>query len=239
MVNSTIQKTNPDRLARITGFLYFLMIPLGIFSIMYVPKKIFIEGDGATTMHNINLYGNLFKQGIFSAVMLQIINIFVAIFLYRLLKPVNQKHARLLVLLFIISVPITLLNELNHLAVLLLSSGKAYFSIFSSEQLQSFIFMFNDLHKYGIKITSIFWGLWLFPMGYLIYQSSFLPRFLGILLIIGCFGYLVDFISYFIFPDLKIPTISIYTSLGELILPFWLMFAGVNTQRWLEVNSLS
>ncbi len=232
---TTATDINPSRLARITGALYFSIIPLGIFSIMYVPKQIFIYGDASATMANLSALEPLFRLGILGAIILQIINIFIALYLYKLLKPVNRNQAFMMVLLFVVSVPITIFNELNHLAVLLINKNPEYLQSFSNEQIQGMIFLFNDLHKFGIKLATFFWGLWLLPMGLLIYKSTFLPKILGVLLIIGCFGYMFDLVSYFLLPELSLPSISVFTSLGELLLPLWLMVRGVNDSKWFEV----
>ena len=106
--------------------------------------------------------------------------IFVVLFLYKLLKPVNQYYALLMALFLLLAVPITLINELFHVAVLVLLN--------SAEPSHSLVSLFLELHEHGIFVSQIFWGLWLFPMGYLVFRSGFLPKFLGVLLIIGCPG---------------------------------------------------
>ena len=80
-------------------------------------------------------------------------------------------------------------------------------------------------------IAHIFWGLWLLPMGYLIFKSGYIPRILGVLLIIGGFGYLIDFVTFLLFPDFEV-TIAEFTFIGELLLPLWLLFKGVDVARW-------
>src|SRR5512141_1955773 len=89
-------------------------------------------------------------------------------------------------------IPIGMLNELNHIAVLLLLSGANYLTPFTASQLRALVLLFHDLHTGGLNIAQVFWGLWLFPMGYLVFKSGFLPRILGVLLMIGCFGYVIQ-----------------------------------------------
>jgi Domain of unknown function (DUF4386) len=91
--------------------------------------------------------------------------------------------------------------------------------------------LFLDLHKYGISIAGIFWGLWLFPMGYLVFKSGFLPRVLGILLIIGCFGYLIDSFAAFLLPNNAI-SVALFTFWGEVLFPLWLLVKAVNVEQW-------
>jgi hypothetical protein len=97
--------------------------------------------------------------------------------------------------------------------------------------LQALVPLFLDLHEYGIQVASIFWGLWLLPLGILVYKSGFLPRILGVLLVIGFFGYLIDFVTFFYFPNFDSP-IVLLTSIGELLFPLWLLIKGVNVEQW-------
>jgi uncharacterized protein DUF4386 len=160
-----------------------------------------------------------------------IVNVFVVLALYRLLKPVSKDMASLMVVFLLLSVPIGMLNELNHIAVLLLVSGANYLTPFTTSQLQALILLFHDLHTGGLNIAQVFWGLWLFPMGYLVFKSGFLPKVLGILLIIGCFGWLADSFAAFLLPNLGLK-IGMFTGLGEVLLPLWLVIKGVNVEQW-------
>jgi hypothetical protein len=153
--------------------------------------------------------------------------------LYKLLKPVNRNLALLMVIFILLGVPIAMLNELNHFVVLLLLSGADYLTVFTADQLQALVPLLLDLHEHGIMIAHIFWGLWLLPMGYLIFKSGYIPRILGVLLIIGGFGYLIDFVTFLLFPDFDV-TIAEFTFIGELLLPLWLLFKGVDVEQWEE-----
>ena len=217
--------------ARIAGFLYLLLIPLGVFGLLYVPNTLMVPGDAAATANNILTNELLFRLSIVSAILVPLVNIVVALFLYKLLKPVNKNYAALMVIFTLVAAPIAMLNELNHVAVLLLLKGPEYLTIFTTSQLQSLVPLFLDLHKSGIQIAGIFWGLWLFPMGYLVFKSNYIPKIIGVLLIIGCFGYLIDFVTFFVFPDFGV-VISEYAFLGEVLMVFWLLIKGVNVEQW-------
>lgn len=208
-----------------------MLFPLGIFGIIYVPSSLIVLGDAATTASNIMANELLYRLSIVTALTLQIVNIFLALALYKLLNPVDKNNAVLMIILVLVAAPIAMLNELNHVAVLLVLSGSDFLTTFSMDQVQASVPLFLNLHEHGVFIAQIFWGLWLFPMGYLIFKSNFLPLALGILMIIGGFGYLVDSFVYFIFPDFDV-TFSEFTFLGELLLPLWLMFKGVNHEQW-------
>ncbi len=228
---TTKETFNPNKTARVAGYLYLMLFPLGIFGIIYVPSSLIVLGDAATTASNIMANELLYRLSIVTALTLQIVYIFLALALYKLLNPVDKNNAVLMVILVLVAAPIAMLNELNHVAVLLVLSGSDLLTTFSLDQVQASVPLFLNLHEHGVFIAQIFWGLWLFPMGYLIFKSNFLPKALGILMIIGGFGYLVDSFVYFIFPDFDV-TVSEFTFLGELLLPLWLMFKGVNHEQW-------
>ncbi|MFC7195109.1 DUF4386 domain-containing protein [Halosimplex aquaticum] len=125
-VRSTDLGISPNRLARIAGFLHLSLIPVGVFGILYVPSTLFVPGDIATTASNIAANESLFRLSIVSALLAQVINIFVVILLYKLLKPVSKNLASLMVIFLLLGVPIAMLNELTHYATLLLVSGSEY-----------------------------------------------------------------------------------------------------------------
>ena len=118
--------------------------------------------------------------------------IFVALAFYHLLKGVNQRHASLMVILLVVSVPIAFINELNAIAALVLVRGADFLSLFDEPQRDALAMLFLNLHGHGIDLAGIFWGLWLFPLGLLVYRAGFLPRILGVVLMANCFAYPVN-----------------------------------------------
>ena len=228
------ENLNPNKIAKIAGLLYLSMVPLGFFG-MYGHSNLIVPGDATTTVNNIMASGSLFRLSIMSALVVQIVNILLVLVLYKLLKPVSRNYALLMVIFFLVSVPITMLNELNQFAVLLLLSGTEYLTVFETDELHALVILFLDLHEHGIHISGMFWGLWLFPMGYLVYKSSFLPGVLGVLLMIGFLGYVVDSVRFYFFPSFE--PIVLYTFWGELLFPLWLLIKGVNVEHW-EKSSL-
>ena len=222
---------SPQKIARTAGLLYLMLAALSAFGLVYVPSVFVAPGDAATTISNILANEWLFRLGIVSNLLTFTVNIFVAVFLYKLLKPVNKGMASLMVVLILMGLAIAMLNELNQVAALLLVSGAMHLAAFTADQLHALASLFLDLYEHGFIIAHIFFGLWLFPMGYLIFKSGFLPRFLGVLLVIAGFGYLADFILFFLFPDVGV-TISEFTFIGEVLLILWLLIKGVNVEQW-------
>jgi uncharacterized protein DUF4386 len=228
-------ETSPQIYARIAGLLYLILVPLGIFGVLYVPSALIVPADAATTARNIVASESLFRLSILTALAVQVINLLVVLLLYKLLKPVNRDLAALMVIFLLTGVPIAMLNELNQLAALRLAGGAAYLNGFSAEQLHALVPFFLGLHKDGVLIAEIFWGLWLLPMGWLVIRSGFLLKILGVLLILGCLGYLADSLTYFLFPAYAAAVSPIATTpagIAELLFALWLLIKGVNVEQW-------
>jgi len=227
---ATTERMNPNKVARIAGLLY---IPAWILSLvaMLLRQSLIVPGDAATTASNIWASNFVFSLSVVMDLIVQVVFIFLVLALYKLLKPVNKNQAALMVILFLVSVPIAMLNAVSHFAALLLSSGPNYLAAFPAEQVHALVPFFLELNEIGVFIAYIFWGLWLFPLGYLVFKSGFLPRLLGIYLMISCFGYLIDFVTFFFFPDLRV-SINMLTGWAELILCLWLLIKGVNVEQW-------
>ena len=164
-----------------------------------------------------------------------IIFIMLPLALYRLLSSVNREHALLMVIFAIVSVPISYLNIAHQVDVLDLFGDDSYLKVFSKEELGAQIMLSLESHGNGILITQTFWGLWLFPFGYLVYKSGFLPKFLGIMLMLGCLGYLIDFFGYFLFEGygktILSTIVSIPANVGELGICLWLLTIGIKTPK--------
>ncbi len=221
-----VAETSPIVHARVTAFLV-----LAIFGLLYIPFILAAPGDAGTTANYVIASESRFRLGIVSSLIVQIVGVIWVLVLYQLLKAVNKPMAFLMVIFYLLSVPIALLNELNKFAVLLLLHNADYLTVFTSDQLHTLMSLFLNLHGIGIKIAGIFWGLWLFPLGYLVIKSSFLPRILGVLLIVGCLGFLVQSFAGFLLPNFGVNIVAL-TDWGELLLPLWLLIKGANVEQW-------
>ena len=179
--------------------------------------------------------GLLFRIGFVSDLIHETLFLLVAWTLYVLLKPVNKNHALLMVILALVSVSIQGINLLIQFAAVELLSGASYLTVFAADQLHAQVMFFLNLQNHGIIIAQIFSGLWGFPLGFLIFKSGFLPRILGILLMIGSIGYPIDSIQYFLFPNYR-AIISLVVLMPAVIglfsLTLWLLFKGVNVEQW-------
>ena len=216
--------------ARIAGLLYVLTSIPGVFCLLYIPSHFIVWTDAAATANKILSSEFVFRLGIVSELVSFTGFIFVARALYRLFHGVNKAHASLMVTLIVVSIPISLVNVLNEIAALTLMRGGDYLSVFTKTQRDGLAMMFLDLHNYGFDVAQIFWGLWLIPFGILVFKSGFLPRILGILLIIACFGYLANSLGDFgMLPKVVSRTVGQLT-IGELPIIFWLLIRGAKDQ---------
>lgn len=218
---------SPNTTARIAGTLYLIVVLTGIFNLMYVPSKTIVWASAAETVNLIRASETLFRLGIVAGILCYIAFLFLPLVLYRLLHHVNKTSAVSMVALAAVSVPISFINLLNKITVLTLlhQAGTSLDTLETS--------VMQHLHAYndGIQLLTIFWGLWLLPFGYLVFKSGMLPKMLGILLMLGCFGYLINFTGDFLFPGYASLGIARYVSLpaslGEIGICLWLLIAGV------------
>jgi len=209
------------RLARIAGSLYLMVAVFGAFAELYVRARIVVPGDAASTADNIRESATLFRLGFASDLVQATFFLFTAMALYLLLRHVNELVARGMVVIVAVSVAIICLNLLNQFMALQVATGGG------SDALAG---RFADMHAAGYLIAQIFFGLWLLPLGYLVYRSGFFPRVIGVLLAIGCLSYLADTFVQFLAPGIA-ESVELWVvapaAIGELSLVVWLLVKGV------------
>lgn len=226
--------TPSKKLARICGFIYLIVVLTGIFSLAYVPSKLFDFDNAATTTNNIIASETLFRLSIFAGICCYIAFLFLPFFLYQLLHTIQQSVAKAMVILATISVPISLINLLNKFNILTLIDKADNLPTAELQQLQAHVLVNLEYYNNGIKLASVFWGLWLFPLGYLVFKSGFLPKVLGAFLIAGCFGYLINFTGNLLvsnYAELGLSKfISLPATIGEIGICLWLLIAGIKNE---------
>ena len=178
-----------DKAARIAGAVYLSMVFTAPFTLLYIPSKLIVRGDATATANNILAHETMFRLAILGDLVTAVIFICLGIALYRLLSGVNKTWAMLMVAFVLISSAVGFLDTLNNIAALILFRGGDFLTVFEKPQLNALGYLFIRLHNQGIFINELFWGLWLFPFGLLVFRSGFLPRFIGVWLMINCFGY--------------------------------------------------
>ena len=221
-----------DKAARVAGAIYLLMVFTAPFSLIYVPSKLFVRGNATATANNILAHETLFRLGIVADLITSIIFIFVVMALYRLLSGVNTTHASHMVVLALVSAAVGFMNVLNNIAALTLFRGADFLAVLEKPQRDALAMLFLRLHGQGIVINEIFWGLWLLPFGILVMRSGFLPRILGVLLIINCFAYLAVSLTELLLPGYAsvVNRFAIIPETGELWIMLWLLIKGAKVK---------
>ncbi len=186
--------------ARLAGFLYLLVSIPGVFALIYVPSVLVVHGNAAATAHNILPSETLYRSGIVADLLGQALFILVALALHRLLKGVGRTLAALMVILLVVPIPIAFVAEVGHLQVLKVLDGAGPAAAFSEAQRYAQMMVALGSYQNGILVAEIFWGLWLFPLGALVFRSGFLPRILGVLLFVAGIAYLAESITRLLLP---------------------------------------
>jgi len=216
------------------GVLYFIYFLIHIFADVFGRSKIIVFGDAATTAQNIMAFEWQFRVGIMSDLLAAVLFLLTAWALYGLFKLVNKNIALLFLLLNLGGVAIQCFSDLFLFASQLLLNGADYLEVFQTDQLQALAMSFLYLYKNGFMIAQIFYSAWLFPLGYLVFKSGFLPKILGIVLMVHCVTWLITTLQFFLFPGFDAITYVSYPLgfIAEFGLTLWLLIKGVNTEAW-------
>ncbi len=213
---------------RLAGALYLLASIVGVFGLLYVPSKLIVNGNAVETARNIAASETLFRLGIAAHLIGEALFVFVALALYDLFKAVNHRNALCMLTLILVAIPMAFLNELNAIAALLLVHGADFLSSFSQPQRDALAMLFLNLHGAGFDVAGIFWGLWLFPLGLLVYQSGFVPSILGVALVVNCFPFLINSLTALVVPHYEIIVRGWMRPFhfGEQAFMLWLLIMG-------------
>ena len=225
---------------RIAGTIYASMVFVGPFSLIYVPNKLIVRGDATATAANVFAHQTLFGFGIMADMAGAVIFICLAVALYRLLSDVSVPWALLMVGFIFVSAAVGFVDTLNNIAALHLFRGGEFLSVLDQAQRNSLGMFFLRLHSQGIFMNELFWGLWLFPFGLLVYRSGFLPRWIGVWLIINCFAYVILSPIALFFPAYygAAFTWSQPVLFGEIATMLWLLIRGAKVPAFPPDSSL-
>jgi hypothetical protein len=223
--------TNENKISKLAGALYLIVVVTGIFSLMYVPSQITVSGNTHATMNNVVAHSSLFRAGIAAFLLKQVAFLLLPLALFKLLRQVSHNIAVLMVALAVVSVPIALVSLVNKLDTLDVLSG--YFGqSLAPAQMQSQAMLSLNAYGNGLLVTTLFWGLWLLPFGYLVMRSGFLPKILGIFLVLGGLGYVTQVFWQILVPDIKFPdSVLLTAAVGEIGICLWLLLVGVRKRK--------
>ena len=218
----------PRTLARTAGALYLVVAVAGIFAHFYVRAGLVESGDAAATADNLRASAGLFRVGVASDLVANTFFLFTAMALYLLLRHVHQPVAAAMVVFVAVSVAIGCATLLNQYTALTIATGENVTSVFDEAGSDALAMLF--LQMPGGLFAGMFFGLWLLPLGYLVIRSGYFPKVLGVLLIVGCAGWLTNIFTHLLVPDPAggiDATTTFVASIAELAFVAWLLVKGV------------
>ena len=222
------------KMGRFAGLLFLILVITGVFAEFFVRQKLYVHNDPATTTQNIIENQWLFRLGFVSDLVMSTMFFIYGYVLYLIFKSVNKNISFFLLLCVVISVAMFCQNSLNQFSVLELLINTDYSEAFKPEQLQVLSMFYQNIHIKGYYVNQIFYGLYLFPLSYMIIKSGIVPKIIGVFLILGFIGDMIDFAVYFLFPNAEsvlLDNITIPADIGEISLCLWFLIMGVRSQK--------
>ena len=235
-INEKTTVNSPKRLARIAGVLYLLVGIFGGFAEGFVDPKMYVVGNAAATAGNVVANAGLVRMGVVAHLLNGIFFISLAMTLYMLLEHVNKNLARSFVILVALATGMTCLNAIFQFEGLRVATDSSYATAFGVAGSNALVLLLIETQHYGTLAAQVFFGLWLVPLGYLAYKSSgMFPKWLGVLLIVGGIGYIVDLLAAFLAPNfeqqIRTFVVVIPATLAEVSMLLYLLIIGVKTAK--------
>ncbi len=220
---------NPKQIARAAGAMYLVVTVGGILGLMYFPSQFIVRGDALATAGNIQTHALLFRSWIASDLITGTVFLLLPFALYRLFEGVNRKWATVMVVLAVASVPLGFASMIDRLDVLTLLGDAQHLKAFTTEQLHSQMMLAFRNADHATTVAELFWGLWLLPFGYLVFRSGFIPRLLGVLLMVNGLAYVALCLIGLLAPDYSGVAfrVAFPAFFGEMLIMLWLLIVGV------------
>ena len=208
------------------------------FSLAYVRAGLIVSGDAAATANNIMAHESLFRLAIVSNLLTQFFLLLFGLAVFRIFRTVNKTWATVFLISILMTVVIAVVNTLNNIAALVVLSKADYLNVFAQEQLNAMAMIFLRLNNFGQGLVELFWAPYLFAFGLLIIKSKYIPKILGVLLVISAVGFPVNTFTKILVPQFY-PTIffqiaQLSVAVGVFPITFWLLIKGVKEQPQME-----
>lgn len=225
------KETSLKKTARIAGLLYLIWIITAIYDLLYVQSHSIVMNDAVGTANKILANEFIFRTGIINGIISSIVWLLIGLTLYRLFKKVNEYQAKLLVALVIVQIPAIFFMEALNITTLMLFKGHIL-KTFELSHRQDLAMLFLKITDYLTITLEMFWGMWLFPFGVLVYRSGFIPRILGVFLIFNGLAYVIHCFTHLLLPNYQAIVFQIATpiwTVGEISIMLWLLIKGVKS----------
>jgi hypothetical protein len=230
-----VEIKSPKRLARVAGILYLFVGIFGGFAEGFVDPKMYVAGNATVSALNLVANSTLVRMGVISHLLDGTFFIFLAMALYDLLQHINKSVARAMLILVALATGIICLNAIFQFEALRVAIDPSYVTAFGIAGSNALALLLLDMQHYGTLIAQVFFGLWLVPLGYLVYKkSAWFPKWLGILLIVGGICYLIDLLAAFLMPSFSQAIHSfviIPSAIAEISMVLYLLIVGVKSPK--------
>lgn len=229
----------PRLKARMAGGFYLITIIMGVFAEVFVRGALTVRDDAAATATNILAHESLYRFGLAADLIMLVCYVAVTLLFYDLFRQVVRSLSLLAAFFSLMGIAVLAFNSLNHLAPLVFLGGANYLSAFDTTQLQALALVSLRMHARGYSIAGVFFGIYMLLLGYLIFRSGFLPRVLGMLMMVGGLSFLIHSFAIFLLPAFvaRLPDIGMLGGIAELALSLWLIAMGVNALKLKEKAS--
>lgn len=234
MNTNTIQ-LHTQKYALLAGLIYLIIAVIGGFSIGYMPMEIVVEGDAAATLKNLQSNTSLFKWAIAGDITVIILEVILTVMIFQLFKTANSTSIRIATYARMAMAIIMGVNLTFYMIPSIILGQATYMNAFTPEALEALTLLFFKVHHYGVLAWQIFFAIHLFALGYVLRNSTFTPKWLGLIMLIGSFGYGGDCITQLLFLDIEWITtvfniLLVLAVISEFWFAFWLVFKGKNIQ---------
>lgn len=226
--------------ARVAGTLYLIIAVFGVFAIAYVPSVIVAPGDAARTVANLMANKGLFGLGVLADIIVMLAEVVLTVMLFRLFRPVSPTLSMIAMVSRLMMVAVMAINLLIHVMPMVLLKDRP--GGLSTEHLEASVMVFMQAHRYGIYVWDVFFGFHLAALGYLVLKSTYFPRLVGLALIVGSAGYLLEGVMRVSFIDsaplaMLVVGLLVVAAVAELVFAFWLLIRGPDPQAWNHVTA--
>lgn len=218
-------------LARLAGLLYLIVAISGGFAQMGARAGVIVHGDPTATAANIRASEGVLRLGLAADVVNVVAFIGVALLLYAVLSPVHRRLSGTFVVFVAMSATIMGLDLVNQVGALAVATDPSFARSLGADAADGLAALFLDLHGFGYLVAEVFFGLWLLPLGYVVYRSGYFPRVLGIGLMVGALSYAVSFVLSITatgFHSDASVLVAMPAALAELSFMAWLLVRGAN-----------
>lgn len=223
--------TSVKTYSRAVGVLLILSIVGGWFGEMYVPSVI-MTGDAAGTANQLRHHEGLFRLGFAAYLVEAFSDVVLAWLFYVLLRPVHRELALLSAFFGLVSMSLFAVTQMFHFCAPMFLSGRKYLTAFSPDQLEAFASLFLSLYGRLSGLFMLFYGSGWILRGYLSFKSGYLPRFLGVLMVLAGAGFVAKNITKVLAPAYSWDVLLAPMFLNVVVLAIWMLARGVDRDKW-------